>query len=280
MRTIHNPIKRDLRYKGFTAHYDRDRGEYLVIKGDGPGYFAVVGNVSEFRELVNRITRKNPGAAWHVERGKELRETRRRYLGKPGGMWDMYNSKVLENDFAADASVRQGIRNPICYDCGKKISYDEAEAVQEHGKTKFICRKCANHYLALAGYKNPTWSEMTKRQQMLYSALYEGNMVSSVFSDREKLAEVHKMVSDGLLVPAKRGPSPFHDNFSLTSKGKKEALIIKKHVEKNPVAGYKNPNKQGHRTKTERVGDVLSGGSMLMIAALIGVVIWARRRTP
>jgi len=60
--------------------------------------------------------RKNPGAKWHEDRADELRTRRRRYFMKndaySNATWDDINSKVIEEDLAADASRRLGM-NPI-----------------------------------------------------------------------------------------------------------------------------------------------------------------------
>lgn len=45
------------------------------------------------------------------------------------------------------------MKNPICIDCGRRIHYDEAVAVQLNSKTAYICQACARY--ALVSIRNP-----------------------------------------------------------------------------------------------------------------------------
>ena len=58
----------------------------------------------------------NPGESWHRDRADELRKQRRRYFMKndsySNAMYDSLDSKVFEDEYAADASHHMGMPNP------------------------------------------------------------------------------------------------------------------------------------------------------------------------
>jgi len=49
------PAKKVISDRGYIAVHDRDRGEYLVQKKNGPGFIAVVGDAAEFHKLVTQL---------------------------------------------------------------------------------------------------------------------------------------------------------------------------------------------------------------------------------
>lgn len=88
----------------------------------GPRYAALKEGHWYHKRCLEKISKKNPGTNWHVDRADELRRVRSKYKGRSPLMteqWNYANQRILENELAADASRRLGM-NPKVVKIGPK----------------------------------------------------------------------------------------------------------------------------------------------------------------
>ncbi len=76
------------------------------------------------------------------------------------------------------------------------------------------------------------YEQLSDWEKILYNLYYADGTDSVGIGDYEKRDVIDAMVRRGLLKWVKGGTSPFHDYYTWTARGKREAVRIVKQVEK------------------------------------------------